>query len=562
MTAVDPALSGAADTDPAGRKKSTWWDRLEQWIEKAGERLNPILVKEARQALKSKQFSITFALLLICGWGWSLIGVTFSSAPHYVASGPEMLIGYFWVLAFPLIVIVPFSAFRSLAAEREDGTYELLSITTLTARQIVGGKLGSAVLQMMVYLSALSPCIAFTYLLRGVDIVTIGLFLLYLFLASLLLSVVGLLLATLTRARHWQSVLSVLLIIGLFLVYIYSVAGVTSMLIWQPSLPVDEPYFWIGQATFWTTYASYFVLFFVAAAARINFASENRSTALRIVMLAQQTLLVGWIMWYWLAEREDEVWFVLLTLGAIHWAVMGALMTGESAQLSQRVRRSLPQSLLARMLLTGLNPGPGSGYLLAVTNMLSLVLLTVLAISVGRISGFTGAPNNSRAIWFGILAFCYLVSYLGAGRLLIMLIRRVATCTLSAALLIQLLLVMAGTAAPLLFQYSLVEFYDYDYSVLQLTNPFWTLAVTADGDIFSHTVQLLALNVPLVPLLLVASASVLLPLNLIATADEVRLQREETPVRVLEDEVQLHPEKATPPPPRTNPWDDVLGDVS
>jgi hypothetical protein len=121
---------------------------------------------------------------------------------------------------------------------------------------------------------------------------------------------------------------------------------------------------------------------------------------------------------------------------------------------------------------------------------------------------------------------------------------------------------MAGTAAPLLFQYSLVEFYDYDYSVLQLTNPFWTLAVTADGDIFSHTVQLLALNVPLVPLLLVASASVLLPLNLIATADEVRLQREETPVRVLEDEVQLHPEKATPPPPRTNPWDDVLGDVS
>jgi hypothetical protein len=256
------------------------------------------------------------------------------------------------------------------------------------------------------------------------------------------------------------------------------------------------------------------------------------------------------------------VWFVLLTLGAIHWAVMGALMTGESAQLSQRVRRSLPQSLLARMLLTGLNPGPGSGYLLAVTNMLSLVLLTVLAISVGRISGFTGAPNHSRAIWFGILAFCYLVSYLGAGRLLIMLIRRVATCTLSAALLIQLLLVMAGTAAPLLFQYSLVEFYDYDYSVLQLTNPFWTLAVTADGDIFSHTVQLLALNVPLVPLLLVASASVLLPLNLIATADEVRLQREETPVRVLEDEVQLHPEKATPPPPRTNPWDDVLGDVS
>lgn len=66
-----------------------------------------------------------------------------------------MLYGYFLVLSIPLIVVVPFSAFRSLAAEREDGTFELISITAL-ARQIVGGKLGSAILQMLVYFSALA----------------------------------------------------------------------------------------------------------------------------------------------------------------------------------------------------------------------------------------------------------------------------------------------------------------------------------------------------------------------------------------------------------------------
>ena len=104
----------------------------------------------------------------------------------------------------PLLIVVPYAAFRSLAAEREDGTYELLSITTLTARQIVLGKLGSAILQMMVYYSALAPCIAFTYLLRGIDIITIGLFLTYTFLASLLLSIFGLMMATVTQARHWQ----------------------------------------------------------------------------------------------------------------------------------------------------------------------------------------------------------------------------------------------------------------------------------------------------------------------------------------------------------------------
>ena len=114
-----------------------------------------------------------------------------------------------------MLLIVPFSAYRSLAGEREDGTYELLSITTLSARQIVTGKLGSAVLQMLVYYSALSPCIAFTYLLRGVDIVTILLVLFYTFLASVLLSAVGLMVATVSRARHVQVLLSVALLLGL-----------------------------------------------------------------------------------------------------------------------------------------------------------------------------------------------------------------------------------------------------------------------------------------------------------------------------------------------------------
>ena len=33
-----------------------FWSRLDRWLERSGERLNPILVKEARQALKSRQF--------------------------------------------------------------------------------------------------------------------------------------------------------------------------------------------------------------------------------------------------------------------------------------------------------------------------------------------------------------------------------------------------------------------------------------------------------------------------------------------------------------------------
>jgi hypothetical protein len=36
------------------------WSRLEDILERIGDRLNPILVKEARQSMKSRQFIVTF----------------------------------------------------------------------------------------------------------------------------------------------------------------------------------------------------------------------------------------------------------------------------------------------------------------------------------------------------------------------------------------------------------------------------------------------------------------------------------------------------------------------
>src|SRR5436190_99754 len=82
------------------------------------------------RAFKSRQFTVSFLLLLLLGWMWSICGLAIMGpAASYSTGGPFMFFGYYLILAFPLIVIVPYSAFRSLATEREDRTYELLSIT-------------------------------------------------------------------------------------------------------------------------------------------------------------------------------------------------------------------------------------------------------------------------------------------------------------------------------------------------------------------------------------------------------------------------------------------------
>ncbi len=524
-----------------------WWGRVDRWLERAGERLNPILVKEARQALKSRQFVITFGLLLICGLGWSLIGVSMlMPGIYYAASGPFMLIGYAIILTVPMLLIVPFSAYRSLAGEREDGTYELLSITTLSSRQIVTGKLGSAVLQMLVYYSALSPCIAFTYLLRGVDVITLGLVLFYTFVASVLLSAVGLLVATLSRARHVQVLLSVALLLGLAFFTLMWCIWTAIFIGESANMPVDDAEVWIVQGSILTACGSYLILFLLAAAAQLSFASDNRSTKLRLAMLVQQVLFTGWMGYFWIMYHWEEILFSLLAFSGGHWMLMGALLTGEWSVLSPRVKRQLPQSVLGRVFLTWFNPGSGTGYVFAVVNLVAVTVLTYAMALAAQ--DFNRWPVDAEEIvLFGVLLCAYVAAYLGVGRLIALWLRRYLYFGLLLPLVVHVLLLVLGVAVPSFLQAWLFGFAEFnDYSVLQAPNWARTLIEAVDGRILAD---------PVVPILVVASAVVIFLVNLVVAAKEVEQEREAAPERVVLDELQLHPERAAEKKP-SSPFED------
>ena len=64
MSGTD-AASKPIGSSPFASRAPDWWQFLEAQLERLSEYVNPILVKESRQSLKSKQFLITFVLLLI-----------------------------------------------------------------------------------------------------------------------------------------------------------------------------------------------------------------------------------------------------------------------------------------------------------------------------------------------------------------------------------------------------------------------------------------------------------------------------------------------------------------
>ena len=561
MTTLPPTMlnESAAVGERSGSLSSKWvqgWNWIEGRLAALAERANPILVKETRQALKSRQFTVTFMVVLLLCWIVSFVGIAWVGPQiSYAAAGPGMLAAYYTILILPLSLVVPFTAFRSLAAEQEENTFDLLSITTLSSRQIVTGKLTSALVQMVVYLSAVSPCIAFTFLLRGVDAITVGMLLAVAVLGSVGLSMMALLIGAIARVRNTQVVISVALVLMLAGAG-WGLWGLGIVIISEGSAIYRQSEFWLVAVVIMSIYITTFGLLHAAAAAQVAFVSENRSTPLRRWMMAQQACLCGWMAGLtslvfdsWGGGGNDFIAglvIVTATLGSGYWFLMGAMMTGEWPHLSRRVQRSLPSNDAWRPVVSLLNPGPGAGYLFAVANLTMLLLVSLAAAIWGDAMGFAGGrPSIETAVYYGIFAWSYVVAFLGFGRLIINALRQWAYVPMTAAFLIHIILLLTAIGVPTVIQMTSRELRNSGYTLWQLTNPVWTLSELASRGVDSVQGDILVFILP-------TAALIALLLNMRSVATELLLQKTPVPVRIIEDEAEI--EAAAPHRP-SSPWD-------
>ena len=515
----------------------TWIGSSLEWL---GDRLNPILVKETRQSLKSRQFILWFLLLLVGCW-LATIGAVLLIGPsiHYVSTGTIFLVVYFTILAFPLVIVVPFSAYRSLSAEQESNTRDLLEVSTLTPKKVINGKLGSAMLQAMVYLSAIAPCVAFSYLLRGVGIGTISFLLLLVTLISFGLSCIGLFLAALSKDRRYQVGISVLFA-GILFGSFFLLVGSVSSAGFSSGFNIDDEEFLAAFAVLFSLYASTLGLIYYATVGLITFVSANRSTPLRIAALVQQTVWVAFISCVLLYDAPHEALFIGLTVGVIYWYLGGSLLSGETATMSDRIKRTLPQSYSGRLFFTWLNPGPGSGYMFAAVNMTFLTFLYFVGMF------YLDAYGNSQDFWYGPLLYVYGMTYLGLGRLIVMGLRKIAPLSMLGSFLVFLLVALLGVGLPYMIEAVTTRLRIANYMPLYISSPIWTLDRYVDNAYPFDKV--------LVTLIVVGSAaSILFMINCVLAAKEASTLRIARPKRVREDDQLL---TATPEQVATNPWGD------
>jgi ABC-type transport system involved in multi-copper enzyme maturation permease subunit len=363
------------------------------------ERLNPIVVKEVRQGLRTRVFWIFFGLMLLACLCISLVAWATTNEAGF-DGGRYFFIAFYVCLAVVQFFIIPYTAYRSMAREREDETWVLLTLTGLGPRRILRGKLSSFVVQGALYGSAAGPFLLFCYYLNGIDLPTILLCVLIGAAWQLFLTSVCVCTATLAEARITRALLHFVLLGMLLWGLISGIASVTGFVEGARNLFGDDA-FWAGATgTLWAL-TSYAVLLFEAAAARLSLPTEAYARGPRLAFVVQMAGAVGLFFWGWQRSGSDpEALLVAEILLCLHLAFIGMFVASD-------VDGMAPRHWARSHRFALLNPGALRGFTLT-----SLMVAATGGLFVGLwLAGSKHDPHQLEAM---VAAPAFVLLYLGA----------------------------------------------------------------------------------------------------------------------------------------------------
>ena len=268
-----------------------------------GERINPMVVKEVRQGLKSRGFVASLMLLQLLMVCCMLLYFLILSQPQGGSGGLVGADVFFWaILGLCLLVIIPAQACFSLSNEREQQTMELVQLTRLQSRNIVFGKNASHLLQAFLLFTAVLPFLVLRYFFGQLSVsgnlqvtfTMIGL--------GIFLTACGLWISSFpgkaTRYTLMVCLFLATLVLGVFILeeLSYSSLSITTR---------DTALF----ALFTIIYSRFFLW---EAVARIAPAVENHTPRKRLISLVLLLAALGFL-WRFPAEEFFILMLVLLT---------------------------------------------------------------------------------------------------------------------------------------------------------------------------------------------------------------------------------------------------------
>jgi hypothetical protein len=126
--------------------------------------MNPILVKELRQSLRSRWFEIIFL--------WLCVSLTLITAIGSAVGSLQVTTIVFWTsVAFTLHILLPFRTALSARDDRQRGNFELIRVSGLGAEKLANQRLTALLFHTLVLASIVLPFVLLRYFLGGIDLI-------------------------------------------------------------------------------------------------------------------------------------------------------------------------------------------------------------------------------------------------------------------------------------------------------------------------------------------------------------------------------------------------------
>lgn len=350
------------------------------------DRLNPILVKEVRQALRGRYFKLMFWLTLgVSTFAGLMVVASGASSDDIEELGQPFFLVMFACMSAAVHAFTPFSAYLSTSAEWDENTHDLLVLSNLGPRQIVLGKLLSALTQALLYYSTFGPFLVFAFLLNGIDLLSISVLLVCSFAACVGLSLAGIALASLARVKAARGILMAVFGAALVMVWGASIGAAGTI----ASSPQDlrDPEGQIAVAFFLTFALVVGGLFGAIALARFAHEEENRSTGLRLLGTGIMLLAGAWGAWLHAQFGDEETaWGMQVGAGCVLLPAWLFFLTEPNA-LGRRATKHVSAKRWLALLSIPFLPGGGRGVFLFLVHFAGALLGGVLALRFGSTSG-------------------------------------------------------------------------------------------------------------------------------------------------------------------------------
>jgi hypothetical protein len=338
--------------------------------ERLGDRINPLVVKEVRQGLRTRVFWVCFGLMLLACLLLSLMAYADVRDGGYAPKGQTYFFTYFVCLGLVHFFVIPYSAYRSLAREREDETWVLLALTGMGPRRILRGKVTSFLAQAALYASAVGPFLLFSYYLNGIDLPTILLVLVLGATWVVFLTVLGVCAATLADGRLGRAFVHFVVLGTLAMAVMQGLGGAYAIAEGGSRLMREEAFPYVICVVLWLMFG-YGWLLFETAASRLALVTEDYTRGPRRALALQMVVSAVVVTVLWMVQdMERTVAAVAGVAGALHLTLVGVFLVSDLDGQARALRGGTrPWSLL--------RPGAVRGFRLMVLLLIGWALFCV-----------------------------------------------------------------------------------------------------------------------------------------------------------------------------------------